>query len=42
MGNIKHIDIKNRTYYLFDDMIIIKYFDPSLIKVDKDHRKISL
>ena len=32
MGNIKEINIKNRTYYFFDDMINIKYFDPSLLK----------
>ena len=35
MRNIKEINIKNRTYYLFDDMINIKEFDPSLIKIDK-------
>ena len=32
MGNIKQINIKNRTYYFFDDMINIKNFNPSLIK----------
>ena len=35
MGNIKQINIKNRTYYFFNDMINIKNFDPSLIKIDK-------
>ena len=25
--NFKDIDIKNRTYYFFDDMINIKYLD---------------
>ena len=35
MGNIKQINIKNRTYYLFNDMINIKYFDPNMIKIDK-------
>ena len=35
MGNIKQINIKNRTYYFFNDMINIKDFDPSLIKMDK-------
>ena len=29
MQNIKQIKIKNRTYYFVDDMITIKYFDPS-------------
>ena len=32
MGNIKQINMKNRTYYFFNDMINIKYFDSSLIK----------
>ena len=27
MGNIKEINIENRTYYFFDDMINIKNFD---------------
>ena len=35
MGNIKQTNIKNRTYYLFNDMINIKRFNPSLTKVDK-------
>ena len=35
MGNIKQIDIKNRTCYFFNDMINIKNFDPSLIKTNK-------
>ena len=34
MGSIKQINIKNRTYYFFNDMINIKDFDPSLIKID--------
>ena len=39
MGNIKQINIKNRTYYFFDDMINIKDFIPSLIKIDKKSYK---
>ena len=35
MENIKEINIKNRTYYFFDDMINIKIFDPNLLKIDK-------
>ena len=35
MRNIKEIHIKNCTYYLLTDMINIKDFDPSLIKIDK-------
>ena len=39
MGNIKQINIRNRTYYFFNDMININNFDPSLIIVDKNHTK---
>ena len=35
MGNIQEINIKNRTYYFFDDMINIKHFDPNLLKIDR-------
>ena len=35
MVNIKQINIKNRTYYFFNDMINIKVFDSSLIKIKK-------
>ena len=35
MGNIKEINIKNRTYYFFDDIINIKNFDLNLLKTDK-------
>ena len=34
MGNIKQINIKNRTYYFFND-ISIKDFDSSFLKIDK-------
>ena len=34
MGNIKEINIKNRTYYFFDVMININDFDPNLLKID--------
>ena len=39
MGNIKQINVKNRTYYFFNDMINIKDFDPSLIKIDNKSYK---
>ena len=39
MGNIKEINIKSRTYYFFDDMINIKDFDPSLLKIGKNSCK---
>ena len=35
MGNIKDINMKNRTYYFYDDMISIKDFDSNLLKIDK-------
>ena len=39
MGNIKQINIKNRIYYFYNDIINIKDFDPSLIKIDKKSYK---
>ena len=39
MGNTKQINIKNGTYYFCNDMINIKDFDPSLIKIDKNSHK---
>ena len=35
MVNIKEINIKNRTYYFFDDMINIENFNPDFLKIDK-------
>ena len=37
MGNIRLINIKNRAYYLFKDMINTKDFDTSLLKLDKKY-----
>ena len=34
IGVVKQINIKNRTYYLYNDMINIKNFDPILLKID--------
>ena len=43
MRNIKQINIKSRTYYFFNDMINIKDFDPSLIKIDtKSYKNIGI
>ena len=39
MGSIKDINIKNRTYHFYDDMINIKHFDLSLLKLDKNSLK---
>ena len=35
MRVVKQIDIKNLTYYFYNDMINIKNFDPILLKIDK-------
>ena len=35
MRNIKQINIKNRTYYFFNDMTNIKNLDSNLLKIDK-------
>ena len=32
---IKQLNIKNRTYYFYDDTTNLKDFDPSLLKLDK-------
>ena len=37
MENIKEINIKNRTYYFFDDMINIENFNLVLLKKTKSH-----
>ena len=39
MGVVKQIDIKNRTYYFYNDMIDIKTFDSDLLKIDKKSYK---
>ena len=40
MRNIKQINIKNRTYYFFNDEINIKDFDSNRLKIDKNRIKI--
>ena len=35
MGTVKQVDIKNRTYYFYNNMIDIKDFDAKLLKIDK-------
>ena len=39
MGEVKQINIKNRTYYFYNDMINLKNFDSNLLKIDKKHYK---
>ena len=38
-NKIKDIDIKNRTYYFFNDIINIKNFNPNNIKIDEKSYK---
>ena len=35
---VKQLNVKNRKYYLYNDLINIKNFDPSLLRVDKRSR----
>ena len=43
MGKIKQINIKNRTYYFYNNQINLKDFDASLLKVDKkDYKEIDI
>ena len=39
MGEIKQINIKNRTYYLYSNIINIKNFDARLLKIGKNSYK---
>ena len=39
MGEVKQINIKNRTYYFYNDMINLKHFEPNVLKIDKKHCK---
>ena len=38
-NNVKDINIKNHTYYFFDDIINIKKFDPNNIKLEEKSYK---
>ena len=39
MGEVKQINVKNRTYYFYNDIIDLKDFEPNLLKIDKKHYK---
>ena len=39
MGEVKQINIKNQSYYFYNDMINLKNFEPNLLKIDKMHYK---
>ena len=43
MREFKQINIKNRTYYFYNDQIDLKDFDASLLKIDKkDYKDIDI
>ena len=43
MGEVKQINIKNRTYYFYNDQINLKHFDARLLKIDKkDYKEIDI
>ena len=39
METVKQINIKNRTYYFYNDIIDLENFDSSLLKIDKKSYK---
>ena len=39
MGEVKQIEIKNRTYYFYSEIINLKNFDSILLKIDKKSYK---
>ena len=42
MNSVKEIDVKNRAYYFFDDMINIKNLYSNKIMIYESHTKIFL
>ena len=43
MGEVKQINVKNRTYYFYNDQINLIDFDARLLKVDKkDYKEIDI
>ena len=39
MGEVKQININNRTYYFYNDKISIKNFESNLLKIDRKSNK---
>ena len=39
MAEDKQIEIENRTYYFYNDLINLKKFGSKLLKIDKKHQK---
>ena len=35
MGEVRQINIKNRTYYFYNDQINFKNFESNLLKIDR-------
>ena len=35
MGEVKQVNIKNQTFYFYNDIIDLKNFDATLLKTDK-------
>ena len=43
IGKIREINIKNQTYYFYNDQIDLKDFEASLLKIDKkDYKDIDI
>ena len=42
MGEVKQIDIKNRSYYFYNDIINLENVNARLLKIDKKHLKASI
>ena len=42
MGEVKQINIKNRTYYFYIDQINLKDFGARLLKVKKNYKEIDI
>ena len=40
MGEVKQIEIKNGTYYFYNDMMNLQHFESNLLKIDKKHYKV--
>ena len=39
MGEVKQINMKNGTYYFYNNIIDLKDFEPNLLKIDKMRHK---
>ena len=39
MGEVKQINIKNRTYYFYNNIINLKHFEPNLLKINRKSYK---